>query len=121
MDCVSVSPSCLREFMVRVRVMVSVNPYPNPNQSEESHSNQSEARTPDLSYEKKYRFPYLLCGDPVGDGLLHRLPGDLAHHHVGEAVQHLTEQGHQSYLELRVWEENIQKQSPPHKPSISFG
>ena len=41
--------------MVRfwVRVMVRVNPNPNPNQPEESHSNQSEARIPELSYEKK--------------------------------------------------------------------
>ena len=46
-------------FRVRVMVRVGVNPYPNPNhkQSEESYSNQSEARIPDLSYEKKYRVP----------------------------------------------------------------
>ena len=35
-----------------VMFMVKVNPYPN---QPEDHSNQSEARIPDLSYEKKYR------------------------------------------------------------------
>ena len=51
--CVSISPSCLREVMVRVRI----NPYPNPNhnQSEESHSNQSEARITDLSCKNIYQ------------------------------------------------------------------
>ena len=43
--------------MVRVRVRVRVNPYPNPNPNpnrpEENPCNQSEARIPDLSYEKK--------------------------------------------------------------------
>ena len=36
-------------------VKVRVNPYPNPNpnQPQASHSNQSEARIPALSYEKK--------------------------------------------------------------------
>lgn len=43
-----------------------------------------------------------MCGDAVGDGLLHGLPGDLSHHHVGEAVEHLGEEGHQSDLKLRV-------------------
>ena len=66
LDRVSISPSCLRGFMLRVRVRVrvmvrvGVNHYPNPNpnhnhnQSEDSHSNQSEARIPDLPYKKIY-------------------------------------------------------------------
>lgn len=43
---------------------------------------------------------YLLCSDPVGNGLLHRLPRQLSHNYVGEAVEHFTEESHQSNLKF---------------------
>ena len=56
---------------LRFRGRVRVKPYPNPNLPEESHSNQSEARIPDLSYEKKHRPPGR--SDHTEEHNLHRL------------------------------------------------
>lgn len=45
---------------------------------------------------------YLLGCNAAGDGLLHALPGDLRHHHVGEAIEHLREEGNEGDLQLRL-------------------
>lgn len=43
---------------------------------------------------------YLLGCDAAGNGLLHALAGHLCHHHVGEAIEHLGEEGDECYLQL---------------------
>lgn len=45
---------------------------------------------------------YLLGCNTTGDCLLDTLPGDLCHHHVGEAIEHLREEGNEGDLQLRL-------------------
>lgn len=57
---------------------------------------------------------YLLCGDPVGDGLLHRLPCHLSHNYIGEAVEHFTEERYQSDLKFWICERHKNTSKSEH-------